>query len=105
MGAVCVSVCSDARELTLYSKQEGDKMKATDIQNVLFETDVNLDKARFTAEMVNNELTDLVKIVKDTIGGYSERLLAGMGIILDYLGEVQGGIDKANKMLEEMREK
>jgi len=78
--------------------------RSIEIQNVLFETEVSLDKARFTAEMVNNELTDFVKIAKETIGGYNEKLLSGMGIILDYLGEVQGGIDKANKILDGMRE-
>ncbi len=75
------------------------------ISNALFDSEIALEKASYTAENLSEELTDFMKLVKDQIGGNGDNFIVGMSIILDYLGEVRGCLEIIKEVLAEMESK
>ena len=72
------------------------------ISNALFDSEIALEKASYTAENLSEELSFFLKLVKEEIGDKGETFLVGISIILDYLGEVRGGLKGIREALTEM---
>lgn len=69
------------------------------IRDTLFDIEIALEKASYTAENLSEDLTDFLKVVKDQIGGNGDKFNVGMSIILDYLGEVRGNLEITKEAL------
>lgn len=77
--------------------------KKLDIQDSIFETDIALEKARFTADIVVEQIGSFQQMAL-AVGLKCDELATGVTIISDYLDIVQENLKKLKEKVENMDE-